>query len=172
MSDGQSLEIEGYGLCRCGRYEVAHVFARCGQRCMACFDNDVFAPVRDVELRNKNRARTVAGKSAYTDKDRARDARKRAYRAADPDKRWIHHESRRSRLRAHTRLARLFPEVYALLLAQERRSKGLAIAYHAFEFTEVVEKYLQRVEYDPAIERTIVDGAAQPPEANPPAARE
>lgn len=166
MTDTNPIEIDGYGMCRCGRAEVKQVWYRCGQRCLSCFENEVFAPVREVEMRNRaNRPYQVRSTKKRSDKD----LQARKYRKHKDETKPQRRKAEQARARARARLSALYPDTYAVLLAFERRARDLPVAYNQFDLSKAVESYIERMTYDAAVEGTLRDAAAQPTEANPPA---
>lgn len=106
-------EVEGYVTCKnmgCGSLVVKQVARRTFGFCEICARNLLGKSVRVAEVVNAGRRSYVPLKNRKTEKSKYPDTEKRAEKA---------------RNRAMKRLRALFPEIYDILLAEERSKEGL-----------------------------------------------
>ena len=112
---GNRIDVLGYRTCdneHCGTLILEQIAARTGGFCLDCFSGrlgDTFAGV-EVQIRSQRmkipptrKPRTSTGKG----------------------NRWTHKQGEKARTRARRRLCLMFPELYELLLAEERARAGL-----------------------------------------------
>lgn len=107
---------------------------------MACFSNTRFKTVRQVEVLNRGRKMNV----------RTRDDRpkKKKYKPQSAASKERHSASELARRRAMRRLRALYPEMYAVLYAQERAKAGLTpVPGSLMSFEDVVTTYEGSIAY-------------------------
>jgi len=108
-----SHDIEGYATCRnpgCGTLVIKQVAKRAFGFCELCAKDLLGSSVRVAEVINAGRRAYVPLKSRKTERCKYPDQEKKANKA---------------RQRAMKRLKLMFPEIYDILLAEERAKEGL-----------------------------------------------
>lgn len=108
-----TFEVAGYHTCRaCGdAWVLESDFSRTGGVCVSCWLSKVGEPIHELEV--------LAGTATVKIRPRSRPARKN--RGRDDTAR----KAELARRRARSRLSGLYPDVYEVLLAQERAALGL-----------------------------------------------
>lgn len=104
---------EGYSVCDCGAWVLTAVARRTGGKCADCHKPS--AKIRTLE---------IVGRGATTKIRTGRHAqgRKRVKTGASKARSKLNEQSANA---ARKRLAAIFPEMYEMLLAEERASRGL-----------------------------------------------
>lgn len=107
--------VEGYRACRCSRLVRDEVARRTQGRCPDCFIADGGDRVTKIELVGKGRRVSVP-----LNRRKPQTPRKRTAEAVARRK-----QADKAKERARKRLASMFPDVYDMLVAEERAALGL-----------------------------------------------
>lgn len=109
--------MEGYALCvSCSETWVRNEVARrTDDRCPECFAASGGKRITELELVGRGMKVKIPIKSG----------RKRAARPDTPERAARRREARKARVAARKRLAAIFPDLYDVILADERASRGL-----------------------------------------------
>lgn len=145
MSD-QVHAVEGYALCPCGNWVLNEIAARTGGICSACFQANGCERRRVIE---------VVGRGQRLELPLTKPRRKR--RRSRPKSR----TAEKAKAAARARVAAMFPDLYDIVLAEERARLGLkpwttdmAVRAHEDPDGEVA---VQFAELAAALEREGID---------------
>lgn len=120
MLDG--IEVAGYVSCRlCQSMVLQHVAYQTHGVCFDCFLKDDMVEFREIEIAARANTHRVRLLPANTPKNRRKNSEKSPKVRRRPES-----SADLARLRACRRMAHLFPEVFALLYAEERWKAGLS----------------------------------------------
>lgn len=146
--------VEGYIQCRCGNLVPEHVAWQTKQRCFQCFLDDDGKILRDLEM--IYRASVVKLRQPPSSPRRQGKAHRRSSKRGVID-------ADLARLRACRRMAKLFPEVFDVVYAEERHKAGLDAIPHPEpnHLTRAVQTYARFVAYDPGSTESDQHGASQ-----------
>lgn len=115
------VEIVGYRPCsRCGAQVLEHVAWQTGQVCFDCFVKYDMADLRKIEVSQRTTRYELLLPPANTPRKRRKNGTKRPKKASQQG-----NLANLARIRAYRRMAALFPDVYAVVYAEERWKAGL-----------------------------------------------
>lgn len=130
-------DLIGYQLCACGAWVPDEMAWLTDGRCLACHRAHLGRTVEPIIVRARGQmieVARVAGTPAEVERRRRKNLAKAAKRKHDPKHKRRRHQSDHAKRRALRRLKALFPDVYDLLLTEEREAMGLP-AYTAHRAT-------------------------------------
>lgn len=115
----RSMDLEGYELCRCGcgRHELRHVLHLTGGLAWECFREGSLSGLRTVEVAHRGAVIKIPRSTKPPRK------RKPGQSRGNPSTIRANQAAKQAAAR---RLAHQFPEIYAVILDDERHKRGLA----------------------------------------------
>jgi len=120
------MNVLGYTACReCGTPVIDAIAFKTSNRCPTHHREWVARRIEAIELRGKGLRVPIPVDKPSTIYDRKRNAAKNKARREDPVKRRKEHLRERAKQAAYRRLRSLFPDVFDVLVAQERERLGL-----------------------------------------------
>lgn len=133
MSKTRPLDVQGYSCCsHCPELHPSILLWRLGGVCPTCLDAGV-RPLRLLEVEVEGRTAIVKLKHRRGGSRGCRETAKTASKAREA---------------ARRRLARLLPDLYAVLVAQERSERGLEGWYVTSDDSPIDAKGLERLVSD------------------------
>lgn len=122
-----TVPVAGHTVCPCGAYVLDVVAYKTGGLCADCFRLKAAETLDAVMVVVAGKERLVlrTDVSKRSPAERAQRARARQRRRQDPDEKVHRREVAACADRARRRLQRLFPELWEVLLADERAKVGL-----------------------------------------------
>lgn len=146
------VDIVGYRYCsRCGAQVLEHVAWQTGQQCFECFVRFDMAKMREIEVSQRTTRYKVLLPPANTPTKRRKNGRKKPKKNTTQA-----NQANLARIRAHRRMAALFPDVYAIVYAEERWRAGLdpKPLRQKDALAKAVETYTAFVAYYQTLERS------------------
>ncbi len=122
-----TVAVAGYVICPCSNYVLEVVAYKTGGLCADCFRARAAEIIDPVMVIVDGRERIVlrTDQSKRDPAERARRAKARREKRQDPDEKEHRKQVAACSNRARRRLQRLFPELWEVLLADERAKAGL-----------------------------------------------
>jgi len=121
------MSVLGYQVCkRCGVPVLDLIAYKTDGLCPADHREYMASRLDVIELRGKGLRVPISETKPKTDYQRDKNAAKNKRRRQDPDRRRKERLREHAKRRAYVRLRHLFPEVFDVLMADERARAGLA----------------------------------------------
>lgn len=116
-----TVDIAGYRHCsRCGGQVLEHVAWQTRQLCFQCFVDGDLEELRRIEVAQRTTKYSLLLAPSNRPTKQRKNGRKRPKKTPESI-----NKANLARIRAHRRMAALFPDVYAVVYAEERWKAGL-----------------------------------------------